>query len=55
VCQVPVVHQRGDNPQILVHMTDGRSLQVEGLMLDREVSAKIFRRSHEVSQLTVIA
>ncbi|MDA0729247.1 MAG: hypothetical protein O3B70_08975 [Bacteroidetes bacterium] len=55
VCQVPVVHQRGDQSQIVVHMTNGETRHVEGLVLDREVSAKIFRRTHEVTQLTVIA
>ena len=55
VCQVPVVHKRGDKPAIEVKMTDGRSESIEGLVLNRELSSKIFRRSHEVAQLTVIA
>ena len=55
VCQVPVVHKRGDKPAIEVKMTDGRSESIEGLVLNRELSSKIFRRSHEVAQLTVMA
>ena len=55
VCQVPVVHKRGDKPAIEVKMTDGRSESIEGLVLNRELSSKIFRRSHEVAQITVMA
>jgi hypothetical protein len=36
-------------------MTGGRTERIEGLVLDRELSSKIFRRSHEIVQLTVIA
>ena len=55
VCQVPVVHKRGDKAEIEVKMTDGSTSKIEGLTLDRTLSTKIFRRSHEVAQLTVIA
>ena len=55
VCQVPVVHKRGDKAEIEVTMTGGRTERIEGLVLDRELSSKIFRRSHEIVQLTVIA
>jgi hypothetical protein len=36
-------------------MTNGRTERIEGLILNRELSRKIFRRSDEVTQLTVIA
>jgi hypothetical protein len=36
-------------------MTDGRTERIEDLVLNRELSGKIFRRSGEVMQLTVIA
>jgi hypothetical protein len=55
VCQVPVVHRQGDQPHIEVVLTNGESQRVEGLVLDREVSRKIFRRTHDVAQLTVVA
>jgi len=55
VCQVPVVHKRGDKAEIEVKMTDGSTSTIEGLTLDRTLSSKIFRRSHEVAQLTVFA
>ena len=55
VCQVPVIHKRGDKPEIEIKMADGRTERIEGLVLNRAVSSTIFRRSHEVTQLTVIA
>ena len=55
VCQVPVVHQQGEKAGIEVHLTSGRTEHIEGLSLNRELSRKIFRRSDEVTQLTVTA
>ena len=55
VCQVPVVHQQGELAGIEVTYTDGRSEHVDGLALSRTLSNAIFRRSHEVAQLTVTA
>jgi hypothetical protein len=55
VCQVPVVHKRGNQAGIEITMTDGRTERIEDLVLNRELSGKIFRRSGEVMQLTVIA
>jgi hypothetical protein len=56
VCQVPVVHKEGTgHPCIEVTMTNGRTERMDGLVLDRGLSNKIFRRSHEVAQLTVMA
>jgi hypothetical protein len=36
-------------------MTDGRTERIEGLVLERMLSDKIFKRVHEVAQLTVLA
>ena len=55
VCQVPVVHQRGDQECIEITWNDGRTTHVDGLALDHETSRKIFRRLHEVVRLTVTA
>ena len=55
MCQVPVVHQRGDSPCIDVSMADGSTQRIEGLTLDQALSRQIFRRTHEVTQLTVVA
>ena len=55
VCQVPVVHKRGNEPEILVTLKDGSSKRVKGLMLDRSTSEQIFHRSNEVTQIVVYA
>ena len=55
ICQVPVVQKRGDSPSIEVHMADGSIQNIVGLTLDQALSRTIFRRTHEVTQLTVIA
>ena len=55
LCQVPVIQQRGDSPSIEVHMADGSIQNIVGLTLDQALSRTIFRRTHEVTQLTVIA
>ena len=55
VCQVPVVHQRGEQEGIEMTWNDGRTTHVDGLVLDHETSRKIFRRLHEVVRLTVTA
>lgn len=55
VCQVPVVHQRGENAGIDVHFSNGQQERVEGLQLDHTTSQQIFRRTGEVVRLTVTA
>lgn len=55
VCQVPVVHLRGESAGIEVTFTDGKTEQIAGTALSRELSSLIFRRSHDVARLTVIA
>jgi hypothetical protein len=55
VCQVPVIHQRGASPRIEVTLADGSTQHVDGLTLDRGLSREIFRRSNEVTRLTVVA
>lgn len=55
VCQVPVVYKRGDKAEIEIMMTDGRTERIEGSVVPRKLSSTIFRRSHEVMQITVIS
>ena len=55
LCQVPVVHLRGDRSSLELTLADGRTERFDGLELDLEWSRKIFRRSNEVTQLTVTA
>ena len=55
LCQVPVVHLKGDTPGIEVKRADGSSQHVAGLSLDLDTSRAMFRRSNDVVQLTVVA
>ena len=55
LCQVPVVHLRGDSPSIELTLADGRTERFDGLELDLEWSRKIFRRSNDVVRMTVTA
>ena len=55
LCQVPVVHLRGDRPSIELTLADGRTERFDGLELDLEWSRKIFRRSNDVARMTVTA
>ena len=55
LCQVPVVHLRGDSPSIELALADGRTERFDGLELDQEWSRKIFRRAHDVVRMTVTA
>ena len=53
VCQVPVVYLRGEVPAIEVLMSDGSTISISGMTLSKELSQAIFKRSHQVAQLTV--
>jgi hypothetical protein len=55
VCQVPVVHQKGPEKEILVHRRDGQVERVPGSALDRATSNEVFSRTNQVTRLTVIA
>ena len=55
LCQVPVVHLKGDTPGIEVKRADGSIQNVAGLSLDLDTSRAMFRRSNNVVQLTVVA
>ena len=55
LCQVPVVHLRGDSPSVELTLADGRTQRFDGLELDLEWSRKIFRRSNDVVRMTVTA
>ena len=53
MCQVPVIYLKGDSPSIIVDMSDGTQNTIKGLTLSKELSQSIFRRSHEVTRVTV--
>ncbi len=52
-CQVPVVYQIGSSHQLTVQLADGKTVVVEGLELDADMSQHIFQRSGQVQQITV--
>lgn len=53
ICQVPVVHIRGDEECIEVRMSDGSVQRIAGRALDVAMSREIFERSNRIIQLTV--
>ncbi|PDV99178.1 hypothetical protein [Candidatus Chloroploca asiatica] len=53
-CQVPVVYQRGDTPQITLHLTDGTTQTIPGDTLDLATSRSIFERTGKIEAVTVI-
>ena len=52
-CQVPVVYRRTGVPGIVLHLSGGEVLPVEGVRLDPAHSAEIFRRSGAITRIEV--
>lgn len=52
-CQVPIVYTISEAESLTVHFNDGNSKTFEGLSLDTQTSASIFKRSGEVVQINV--
>ncbi|MDX1478406.1 MAG: hypothetical protein R3301_11920 [Saprospiraceae bacterium] len=53
-CQVPIVYEQADVPEIRAEMSDGRTLRMEGTsQLTGNLSGEIFRRTGKVVRLTV--
>jgi hypothetical protein len=52
-CQVPIVYQRGNASNIKVIFTSGVVNELDGSILNSELSEKIFRRSGEIEVITV--
>jgi hypothetical protein len=53
ICQVPIVYKIGDENQIEVKYKNNEVETVPGLTLSHEVSQEIFKRTGEISQVTV--
>jgi hypothetical protein len=53
VCQVPVVYQLADKNELIIHFNNGQSKTSSDLTLDQENSAKIFKRTEEISHLEI--
>jgi hypothetical protein len=52
-CQVPVIYQRGAAAHISVRYADGGRHVTAGTQLSARDSAALFKRSGEITQLTV--
>jgi hypothetical protein len=52
-CQVPVLVERGEVPEVAAHMADGTVVPGTGGILDRGVSATIFGRTGQVRSISV--
>jgi hypothetical protein len=55
-CQVPVVYRRageGQHPGITLHRADETTETVDGLVLERDVSAELFRRTGRIVRVEV--
>jgi len=53
LCQVPVVYENADREEITVQYRNGNTLKVEGLELDKDVSAEVFSRNKEIEIIKV--
>jgi hypothetical protein len=52
-CQVPVVYQLADKNAIQVHYANQSTKTLETLIMDADLSKKIFERTGEITQITV--
>ncbi len=52
-CQVPVVYQKTGETGIKIRLSNGEVENINGLILDRSISRKIFNRTGEIELITV--
>ena len=52
-CQVPVVYRRGEELDLVAHLTDGTEVHARAGLLDKDLSTEIFHRTARVETLTV--
>ena len=52
-CQTPIIYRKSASPRVEVRYRDGTMQRHDGLLLDRETSAAIFRRDHSVERIQV--
>ncbi|UCC25885.1 MAG: hypothetical protein JSU98_02065 [Gemmatimonadales bacterium] len=52
-CQVPVVYRMAEEEGLTLHLADGSSRSLDGLTLDREASAELFRRTGAIQRVEV--
>ncbi|MDX1284909.1 MAG: hypothetical protein R3182_07855, partial [Draconibacterium sp.] len=51
-CQVPVIYTLSSENKITVYWNDGRKNEIQGNILNAELSNKIFNRTGEIRQIT---
>jgi hypothetical protein len=52
-CQIPVVYKHSDKNSVEVFFEDDSNKEIEGLIVDTEISKKIFERTGEVKKIFV--
>ena len=52
-CQVPIVYRLSDEPKLTLHLADGTTRELDGLVLDADSSREIFARSGRIARLEV--
>jgi len=52
-CQVPITYVVSEREYIVVKNSDGTSSEMEGVLLSKEISAEIFKRSGKIEALEV--
>jgi len=52
-CQVPIIYSASNEDKTTVTLSDGKQISFEVHDLNKEISAKLFRRNGEVSQIEV--
>ena len=53
-CQVPIVYHISEKEAIEISFKDGGSKKFDGLIIDKETSEKVFKRTGEVSHINVL-
>ena len=51
-CQVPVIYERSDKPQIVVH-TQSEAHTIEGDTLSSELTSALFQRTNDIKKIAV--
>ena len=51
-CQVPVIYERSDKPQIVVH-TQSEAHTIDGDTLSSELTSALFQRTNDIKKIAV--
>ncbi len=53
-CQIPVIYQLASKANIQITLKDSKIISIDGFLLDKETSKKVFERTGEVEKLVVL-